>query len=97
MPPTLASRIAGRWEAGMPTSYIAAAWIDRVAALHALADRLRVAEVAGDQLAAQVGDRRPLLGRAHQAGHLVAARAELAHDLAADETCASRDENLHRS
>ena len=54
-----------------------------------------VAEVAADQLAAERGDRLALLGVADQADDLVAAVAQLAHDLAADEARSSRDEDLH--
>ena len=45
--------------------------------------------------AAQLGQLRGLLGVADQADDLVAALAQLAHDLAADEPRSSRDEDLH--
>ena len=68
-----------------------------VAAGHALADRPFVAEVAGDQLAAELGRLLALLGVADQADDLVAAGAQLAHDSAADESGPSGDEDLHGS
>src|SRR4029077_8094311 len=68
---------------------------DRVAALHAGTDRRRVAEVAGDQLATEVGDLLALLGIADQTGDLVAALTQLAHHLAADEPRPPGHENLH--
>ena len=66
-----------------------------VAALHAVAQRLGVAEVAADQLAAELGQLCRFLGCADQADDLVAAVAQLAHDLAADEPRSSRHEDLH--
>ena len=67
----------------------------RVAALHAARGSPRVAEVAGDQLAAELLELAGLLRAADQADDLVAALAQLAHDLAADEAGPSRDEDLH--
>ena len=68
---------------------------DRVAALHALADRLGVAEIAGGQRAAERLDLLSLLGVANQTDDVVAALAQLAHDLAADEPRSPSHEDLH--
>jgi hypothetical protein len=67
----------------------------RVAAAHPLAKGVLVAEVATDQLAAEGGQLRGFLGAADQADDLVAAVAQLAHNLAADEAGSARDEDLH--
>jgi hypothetical protein len=67
----------------------------RLGSLHALGDRRVVGEVALDQLAAQLTQRGRLLRRAHQCHNIVAARPQLAHDVAADEPCSSRNEDLH--
>ncbi len=68
---------------------------EAVAALHAVAQRLGVAEVAADQLAAELGQLRRFLRGPDEAGDLVAASAQLPHDLAADEARSSRHEDLH--
>ena len=67
----------------------------RVAALEAGADRRAVGEVAGDELAADRREPLALLRVADQADDLVAAVAQLPHDLAADEAGASGNEDLH--
>ena len=59
-------------------------------------DRRRVGEVARDDLAAELGEPRALLGVARERPHLVASLAELGDDAATDEAGASRDEDLHR-
>ena len=96
MPTTLASYIAGCWDSGIPTSYIAAAWTTRVAALHPGADRVAVAEVAGDQLAAELGQLARFLRAADEADDLVAALAQLAGHGAADEAGRPCHEDLDR-
>ena len=79
----------------MPTSYIAAAWM--TASQPSMPSRIAFVSPRspGTSAAAEVGERLALLGRADQAAHLVAARAELAHDLAADEPRAAGHEDLH--
>ena len=67
----------------------------RIAALQPGADRLAVAEIATDELAAHRGQLFALLRVADQADDVVAALAQLAHDLAADEAGASGNEDLH--
>jgi hypothetical protein len=67
----------------------------RVTALHAGADRALVGEIPGSDLAAQLSGVLALLGVADEADDLVPACAQLAHDLAADETSSARDEDLH--
>ena len=80
----------------MPTSYTAAPWM--TASQPSMPARIasRVGEVARDQLAAEL--RRaasPFSGLRTRHDDLVAALAQLAHDLAADEAGASGDEDLH--
>lgn len=70
---------------------------DGVATLDAAADRPFVAEVADDQLAPQLGQLRALLRIADEGRDLVAAGAQLARDLAADEAGCTRHEDLHRT
>ena len=72
--------------------------VDRcVAALEARGDRCDVADVALDQLAAEPGEAAGLLGRAHQRPHLVAALAQLAGDMGADEAGRAGLKDLHES
>ena len=83
VPTTLASRIAGCWDSGMPTSYIAAAWMTASQPAMPGAQRLAVAEVAGDE------SRQPssvslaaFSGLRTRQTHVVAAVAQLARDRA---------------
>ena len=64
----------------MPTSYIAAAWMTASQPSIPARIALAVAEVAGDGLAADLGQLGRFLGAAHQADDLVAAVAQLACD-----------------
>ncbi len=57
--------------------------------------RLGVAEIAADQLAAELLQLARFLRAADQADDVIAALAQLAHDLAADEARSSRYEDLH--
>ena len=95
MPITFASYIARCSDSGIPTSYTAAPWIAASQPCHAGADRVLVREGAGDELAAELGERPALLGAADQRPHLVAPLAQLAHHVAADEAGSSGDEDPH--
>ena len=68
-----------------------------VAALHAGLDRAAIAEVAGDELAAEPLERGALLGVADERAHLVAAVAQLRRDAAPDEPGSAGEEDLHVS
>ena len=70
---------------------------DRVAALHAGLGRLAVGEVAADEPAAELVQPCRLLRAADEAGDLIAARAQQAHDVAADESRSPGYEDLHGS
>jgi hypothetical protein len=69
---------------------------DAVAAVHAGADRVAVAEVAADQLAAELVQGAGFLRAADQADDGVAALAQLPRDGAADESRRPCDEDLDR-
>jgi hypothetical protein len=68
---------------------------DGVAVLAGVADDARGVQVALDQLGAEPLELRALLARPDERDHIVAALAQPAHDLAADESRSPGDEDLH--
>ena len=67
----------------------------RVAALEPGGDRRGVRQVADHRLAAERHERLGLGARPHEHAHVVAALAQLAGDVAADEPGAAGEEDLH--
>jgi hypothetical protein len=67
------------------------------ASVHAPAQGLAVAEVAADQLAAELGQAAGLVRTADQTGDLVAPLPQLTGDRAADEPRRACEEDLDRS
>ena len=94
--PTLASHIASRSLAGIPTRYEPATVGDGVGAAHGVRQRIDGGQVAGDELdavPAQVLGRRRV---ADERDDRVAAGDEAVDERAADEAGAARDDDAHR-